>query len=257
MSHSLKTAIVTGGNGGIGKAIVKVFAEHPMRVIILGRDPGKGAQTEAEMKALGGHIVFYQVDLSRPAEIQHFYEQVISGQERIDILVNNAGISGFMGPVMETPLEELEKIFSVNMAGTFLLTQLVLRKMTAEGWGRIINISSIATRRNPANSACYNMTKAALDSFTKTLAAEVGKFGVTVNAIAPGLILTDRIKHQRLPGMAEKAGISLDEMYQRLTAGTATGKLTEEKDIAYLAAFLASDQAANITGEIIDVSGGS
>jgi NAD(P)-dependent dehydrogenase (short-subunit alcohol dehydrogenase family) len=253
----MKTAIVTGGNGGIGKAIVEALVQKNIRVLVVGRDAAKGAQTETEMKALGGEVVFVALDLSKPDEIHQFANEVLAQEGQIDILVNNAGISGFMGPIVDTPLEKLEEIFAVNITGTFLLTQLVLQKMMPSGWGRIVNISSIATRINPSNSACYNMTKAALDSFTKTLAKEVGGFGITVNAIAPGLILTDRIKKQRLPGMAEKAGVSPAEMLKRLTVGTATGKLTEERDIAFLTAFLVSDEAGNITGEIIDVAGGA
>ena len=257
MSTKIKTAIVTGGNGGIGKAIVTELIKSNIKTIIVGRNKEKGEQTETEMKALGGDVRFVQLDLSNTIEIQKFYDEVICHEESIDILVNNAGISGFMGPVMDTPLEELHKTFAVNMGGIFQLTQLVLRKMTPQNWGRIINISSIAYRRNPANSACYNLSKAALNSFTQTLSAEVGQYGITVNAVAPGLILTDRIKKQRLPGMAKKAGVSAKEMLNKLTEGTATGKLTEESDIAYLTNFLASEQAGSITGEIIDVAGGA
>ncbi len=109
---------------------------------------------------------------------------------------------------------------------------------------------------NPANSGTYNMSKAALNSFTQTLAKEIGPQGVTVNAIAPGLILTERIMQERLPGLAKKAGVTIQEMQDALTKGTSTQRLTTPEDIAAMVTFLASNEAGAITGQIINISSG-
>jgi 3-hydroxybutyrate dehydrogenase len=170
--------------------------------------------------------------------------------------VNNAGVSGFMGPVTGTPLEELTAVLRVNLEAPFQLAKLVLPEMTAKGYGRIVNISSVAARVNPPNSVTYNISKAGLNSLTASLSREVASRGVTVNALAPGLVLTDRIRNSRLPGLARETGKTPDELLAGMTAKTDTHRLTTEEELAQAVLFLCSPGAGNISGEIIEMSGG-
>jgi len=174
----------------------------------------------------------------------------------ISTRLSRAAVSGFMGPVVDTPMQEVEDVLKVNLTSIFHLSKLVLLKMIENGYGRIINISSVAPRVTPRNSATYNMSKAAVNALTKTLSREVASYGITVNAIAPGLVMTERILKSRIPGMADKSGISPEEYLQRSTEGTDTHRLTRDEDVAELVTFLASKASQNITGEIVNVAGG-
>jgi NAD(P)-dependent dehydrogenase (short-subunit alcohol dehydrogenase family) len=251
-----KVAIITGGGGGIGKAISQSMVSAGARAIIIGRDKQKAEDAIKSITKDGGVAVFYRTDLAKEQEITETVEDILAKFGKVDILVNNAAISGYMGPVVETPMEEVENALRVNLISIFHLSKLVLPKMIENHFGRIINISSVAPRRAQANSATYNISKAGVNTLTKTLSKEVAAHGITVNAIAPGLVLTERILKKRLPGMAAKAGVSEDEMLKRLTEGTDTGRLTREEDVAELVMFLASRASQNITGEIINVAGG-
>jgi NAD(P)-dependent dehydrogenase (short-subunit alcohol dehydrogenase family) len=251
-----RTAIVTGGAGGIGKAISIKLAHSGANVIIFGRDEKKGKLTVVEIKNNGGSATFFCTDLAIYEDIEKSVKQVMKDFGQVGILVNNAAISGYMGPIVETPIEEVEKVLKINLTSVFHLCKLVLPKMIENKFGRIINISSVAYRKFPPNSATYNVSKGGLNILTKSLSKEVASHGITVNAVAPGLVLTERIIQSRLPGMAKKRGITPEVMMKELTAGTDTGKLTKEEDVAELVMFLASDVSSNITGEIINVSGG-
>lgn len=253
--HS-KVAIVTGGADGIGRAISIQLSKAVDVVIILGRNVEKGIKVVEEITANGGKAEFYQTDLMTGEEIEKSMIHVSAKYEKIEILVNNAEVSGFMGPILNTPMQEVENILKINLTSIFHLTQLVLPRMIENGYGRIINISSVAPRITPPNSASYNMSKAALNAFTRTLSREIASHGITVNAIAPGLVISEQILKSRLPGMAQAAGVSTREMLRKLMNGTDTRRLTNEEDVAELVMFLASSSCQNITGEIVNIAGG-
>ncbi|MDQ1352991.1 MAG: hypothetical protein QG657_3297 [Acidobacteriota bacterium] len=251
-----KVAIVTGGASGIGRAISTRLSKAAATVIIFGRNVERGNNTVEELTADGGKAEFFRTDLISGEEIQKSMSLVLAKYLSVDILVNNAGISGFMGPVVDTPMQEVEDVLKVNLTSMFHLSKLVLPKMIENRYGRIINISSVAPRVTPPNSATYNMSKAAVNALTKTLSREVASYGITVNAIAPGMVMTERILKSRIPGMAQKSGVSPEEYLQKLTEGTDTHRLTREEDVAELVMFLASKASQNITGEIVNVAGG-
>lgn len=253
---SKRVAIVTGSTKGIGKAIAIRLAKENITVIVTGRDTEQGEAVTAQIINDGGEAYYYRVDLSNLPDVESFCQQITERFQSLDILVNNAGMSGYMGPIASTPLIQLSSVFRVNVESLFLTCQRLLPLLLKSQNGRIINISSIAYRMNPANSGTYNMSKAALNSFTQTLAKEIGPQGVTVNAIAPGLILTERIMQERLPGLAKKAGVTIQEMQDALTKGTSTQQLTTPEDIAAMVTFLASNEAGAITGQIINISSG-
>lgn len=251
-----KTALVTGGAGGIGNAISRHLASYGVHVIMLGKNKTKGQQAVEYIKKSGGNASFISVDLEDRKALQQAAAKLLKKKEIIDILINNAGISGFMGPVIETPTEKLDSVLRVNQEAPFILSKILLPGMIKQGFGRIINISSVAARVNPANSATYNMSKAALNSFTRSLSREVASKGITVNALAPGLVLTERIKTQRLPGLAKATGKTPEQILKSMTLRSDTGRLTTETEIAQSVLFLCSPAAANISGEIIEMSGG-
>ena len=251
-----RTALVTGGAGGIGREISRTLAAAGAQVVIICRDSVKAEETLKLIKEEGGSAFYYLVNLSEPADREEGLNRIISDCGTIDILVNNAGISGFMGPVAETPLEELNSLMEVNMNAPFHLAQKVIPGMTEKGFGRIINISSVASRVTPAWTTTYNMSKAALDAFTSSLSREIASGGITVNGVAPGLVLTDRILTKRVPGLAAERGVSEEDILNGMKSKSDTKQLTTGEELAGTVLFLCSDAARNISGETIEMSGG-
>lgn len=251
-----KTALVTGGAGGIGREISRTLAAAGARVIILCRDAAKAEETLALIKNENGSAAYHLIDLSDAADREAGLKKILQDSDGVDILVNNAGISGFMGPVADTPLEELDSVLEVNLNAPFHLAQMLIPGMTGKGFGRIINISSVAPRVNPAWTTTYNMSKAALNTFTASLSREIASSGITVNGVAPGLVLTERIQKKRVPGLAAERGISEEEVLNGMKSKSDTRRLTTERELAETVLFLCSDAARNISGETIEMSGG-
>jgi len=251
-----KNVLVTGGSGGIGSAICRTMAEAGAKIVIFSRNKEKADRVVDELRKEGRRADFFQTDLADSQSISFSVSRVHEQIGSIDVLINNAAISGYMGPVTTTPVEELQSVLNVNLVGAFQLARDFLPGMMKNKFGRIINISSVASRVNPANSATYNISKAGLDAMTKSLSRESASYGITVNSIAPGLILTDRIVSSRLPGLAEKSGSSEEDIVSAIASQSDTKRLTTEVEIAELVLFLCSGGAENITGEIINLSGG-
>lgn len=251
-----RTALITGGAGGIGRAISRTLAEAGARVIIVCRDSIKAEETKALIEKKNAQAEYYILNLADEQDREDGLNRILKEHGRIDILVNNAGISGHMGPVAGTPLKELQSVLDVNLAAPFHLAQKVIPSMQKQGFGRIINISSVAPRVNPAYSVTYNMSKAGLNSFTASLSREVAAHGITVNALAPGLVMTDRIKTKRLPGLAAESGKAEEEILNGMKSKSDTRELTTEVELAETVLFLCSGSAKNISGEVIEISGG-
>ena len=234
-----KVAIVTGASRGIGRAIAERLGRDGASVVVnYAGSKEKAQEVVAAIEAVGAKAIAVQADMSNPDEVRQLFEKAEAHFGKFQILVNNAG-TFLMKPAVEITLEEFDKLIAVNVRGVFLALQEAARRI--ESGGRIVNLSSNVTIASMANSSVYAASKAAVEQFTRVLAKELGDRQITVNAIAPGATETDM-----LPDMAR-------EMAQKMTP---LDRLGQPEDIADVVAFVVSEEARWITGQIIGVNGG-
>lgn len=238
-----KIAVITGGADGIGKATALRFAAEGATTIIWDMNIEKGNETVSEIVATGGNAIFMKVNTASYAEVEAATKQSVELYGKIEILINNAGITRDSSLKKMTP-EIWQQVIDVNLTGVFNCCKCVSDNMVEHGWGRIINASSVVALYGNFGQTNYVATKAGLIGMTKTLAKELGKKGITVNAVAPGFIATEMVK--KMPADVLK---SMEEKVPLKRLG-----LPEE--IAATYAFLSSDDAAYINGTVISVDGG-
>jgi 3-oxoacyl-[acyl-carrier protein] reductase len=239
-----KKALVTGGARGIGKEIVLDFLREGASVWFLDLNPSESQpEMDQAAKAGGGRAVFKKADVSAAAEVTRVVEEVAAEAGGIDVLVNNAGITRD-GLIFRMSLENWQKVLAINLTSAFLISQAVARLMIKQRSGSIINMASIVGVGGNAGQANYAASKAGLVGLGKTLARELGKFGVTVNVVAPGMVATPMTA--KLP-----AGT-----IHRAEEESVLGRIAEAADIADAVTFLCSDRARHITGTVLPVDGG-
>jgi 3-oxoacyl-[acyl-carrier protein] reductase len=243
---SSKVAIVTGASKGIGSGIATAFAAAGARVAVNYSSDKQGAERVAKaITDSGGEAIAVGADVSKSADVARLYEEVDSAFGRLDILVNNAGFFSF-GPFTEITGESFHKHYNINVLGSILMTQEAVKRFGPEG-GSIINFSSIVASHPVPGAVLYASTKGAIETLTKGLALELAPRKIRVNAIAPGTTETEgNVTAKTFEGGAGAA----------LAAKTPLGRLGRVTDIAPLAVFLASDESAWITGEVIRAAGG-
>jgi 3-oxoacyl-[acyl-carrier protein] reductase len=239
-----RTALVTGGSRGIGRAIVLELVREGVRVGFT--HLGDGAEADATVRCaqeLGGHAMAIEADVADAAAVRASVEAVLGAYGRIDILVNNAGITrdGMLWKLSEP---DWDAVLDTNLKGAFLYLREVAPLLRAQGYGRVINITSINGLRGKFGQANYVAAKAGLIGLTKTAARELGREGITVNAVAPGLIQTEMMR--QAPASVLEGAVN-ESLLKRVG---------DPEDIAWTVAFLASDRARHITGEVIKVDGG-
>ncbi|MFD1737356.1 SDR family oxidoreductase [Bacillus salitolerans] len=243
-----KTAIVTGGGRGLGEQIALGLAEAGANVVVCSRKLDACLEVSEELKKLGVNTLAIKCDITNPDDIRNVVEETVNHFGRIDVLVNNSGAS-WGAPVEEMPLEAWQKVFDVNITGTFLMSQAVGKVMLAQKSGKIINIASVAGLRGShpkfMNAIGYNSSKGAVITFTKDLAAKWGPQGIYVNAIAPGFFPTKMSK------------ILIEQGKDHLLESTPLRKFGSDTDLKGVALFLASAASDFITGEVVVVDGGS
>lgn len=239
-----KVAIVTGSGRGLGKGIAMKLAEEGAKVIIA--DMAASNDTVAEIEAIGGTASAFAVNVSKQEEVQALVKYAVDTYGTLDIMVNNAGINRD-GMLHKMPVENWQLVIDVDLTGVFYGTQEALKYMRTKGSGRIINISSGSWLGN-IGQANYAAAKAGVVGLTKTAARENARKGITCNVICPGFIETD----MTLKLKTVNDGAAWDSMMQRIPMGYA-GK---PSDVGNMVAFLASDEAAYITSEVINVGGG-
>ena len=238
-----KIAIITGGADGIGKATAIRFAQEGATVVIWDLNEEKWNETVKLIKASGGKATFAKVNTAVYAEVEAATKQVVDKFGTLDIIINNAGITRDSTIKKMTP-ETWQQVIDVNLTGVFNCCKCASEVMVEKGWGRIISASSVVALYGNFGQTNYVATKAGLIGMTKTLARELGRKGVTVNAVAPGFIATDMVK--KMPADVLK---SMEDKVPLKRLG-----LPEEIAAAYL--FLASDDASYINGTVLSVDGG-
>jgi NAD(P)-dependent dehydrogenase (short-subunit alcohol dehydrogenase family) len=237
-----RVALVTGAGGGIGAATARRFAREGALVAINDAKADGLEAVAADIRAAGAKALVVAGDVTRKADCERMVTQAVDTFGRLDILVNNAGINrDAMAAKMSE--EQWDAVLAVNLKGTFLCAQAVLPGMRERAWGRVINTSSVGSLGN-IGQANYAASKAGVIGLTKTLALEYAKYGITVNAIAPGPVMT-----------AMLAGVS-DAIKDKIVGQVPVGRIASPDEIAGVHVFLASDEAAFITGQVLFVDGG-
>jgi len=241
-----KTVLVTGGSRGIGAACVKIFAQAGADTAFNYNRKFRHAESLAEECAsFDGNVFFDECEVSDYQNVKKFFNKVLERFGKIDVLVNNAGIWKY-GAVDEMPVDDWRETMQVNLDSIFFMTQLAAKHMKERNIkGSIVNISSTAGQRGEAFHSHYAASKGAIISFTKSLAAELGPFGIRVNSAAPGWVDTD---------MSAKA---LEEEGDKVLSGIPIGFIPTAEDIAWPIVFIASDKARAVNGEVFNVNGGS
>ncbi len=250
-------AIITGATSGIGRGIALRLAADGARIMINGfGEDADIADLMAELEKLSGKKPLYSpADMSDPAQIKAMMQLAETEMGGVDILMNNAGIQ-FVSPIEDFPTDKWNQIIAINLSSAFHTTKAVIPGMKSRGWGRIINLASAHSLVASPYKSAYVAAKHGIAGLTKTVALEVAEFGVTVNAVSPGYVLTPLVEAQ-IPATAKVRGISEDEVIQTvMLANQPTRKFVEVDDVAATVAFLCSDAAKGITGSNITIDGG-
>jgi 3-oxoacyl-[acyl-carrier protein] reductase len=238
-----RTALVTGASQGIGEAIARRLAERGARVILASRSEERLAALAAELRDAGGEAVAVTLDVSQPEAVEERLKQLPEGFAEVDILVNNAGITAD-NLLARMSLDEWQRVLQTNLTGAYAVTRALVRGMMKRRWGRIISVSSVVGLMGNAGQANYAAAKAGLIGFSKSLARELASRGVTVNVVAPGFVETDM------------TGALPEATRKELEASIPLRRIGTAEEIAAACAYLASEEAAYVTGHTLNVSGG-
>jgi 3-hydroxybutyrate dehydrogenase len=249
-----RVAGVTGGSAGIGLGIAKAYLDEGAKVAIFASNREKGEAAVAGLNA-GDRCVFIAGDAMVQSDVEGFVDSTIAQFGKIDILVNNAGGAGDLQPMLNLSDETFDQTMKWNVYSTFWGTRRALAPMVENGWGRIINVSSTEGKVGKPVFTAYSTAKHAINGMTKAVAQEVGASGVTVNAICPGLVITDIVKANG-PATAEAMGMTFDEMVDMFSQESALKRPNTVEEVAAMAVLLASEAGGGITGGTLSVDGG-
>ena len=240
-----KIAVVTGGASGIGRAICLRLAREGCNIVIWDRDISAAHRVGAEVGELGRRVLAVEVDVSSFSDVERAADRVHRELGKVSILVNDAGF-GEIVAVAEMSEAQWDKMIAVHLKGTFNCTRHLVQDMIDARWGRIVSISSVAGLRGAAGFVHYSAAKAGIAGFSKALALELGSSGVTVNAIAPGLIETPILKGSALR----------DETIAAMVRHTPVGRIGAPEDIAACCAYMVAEEASFLTGQVLSPNGG-
>ncbi|AXT84424.1 beta-ketoacyl-ACP reductase [Aeromicrobium sp. A1-2] len=244
-----RTAIITGAARGIGAAVAKRLAADGFQVAIVDLDEASCAATVDAVTAAGGKALAVGADVSNEEQVAAAFERITSELGAPTVLINNAGILRD-NLLFKMSVEDWDLVMGVHLRGSFLMTKYAQKYMTEAKYGRIVNLSSTSALGN-RGQANYSAAKAGLQGFTKTLAIELGKFGITANAIAPGFIQTDMTA-----ATAERMKVPFDDFLKFSAEQIPVARVGQPEDIAHMASFLVSEGAGFVSGQVIYVAGG-
>jgi NAD(P)-dependent dehydrogenase (short-subunit alcohol dehydrogenase family) len=254
MRFADRVAVITGGANGIGRATAVMLAKEGATVVPVDVEPQGLRELESSIRAEGGFCTAFEADVVDPQAVAGLADFVMGEYRRTDILVNSVGGSTVIpdaGVSLDSmTLDEWERVLSVNLRGTFLCCHAMIPHMKRQGSGTIVNLSSIVARgMSPRTNAAYTSCKAAITAMTRKLAIELGPFGITCNATAPGVTVTKRMKEQLLDSRSESD-------VQSMVDAIPLRRFATPEDQAKVIAFLASDDAAFVSGQTLEVTGG-
>ena len=250
-----KTAIVTGGGRGIGKAISLAFASEGASVVVAGRDLSKLEESVEEIRSAKGNAMAIQTDIADEHQVKDMIARVIGEYGVIDVLVNNSGIIGPVSPIADMTLDAWNETLAVNLTGAMLCSREVLKVMIPRRSGVIVCIGSEGGRgcdgrAGRSERGAYCSSKMGMIGLAETMAVEVGRYNIRVNVISPAGVMGERIGVLR-SRKAMTMNISEEELEKKMTASYSLGRLARESEIASVAVFLASDESSAITGQVI------
>ena len=246
-----KTAIVTGGASGIGKAISTLFAEEDAKVALLDIDVASAEETVQEIEDDGGTVSFFECDVSDPDDVQATVDDVVDTFGGLDVLINNAGIA-HVGNVEETTEEDMDRIYDVNVKGVYNCLKSGVQAMKADDGGAIVNIASVVSHVGIPDRFAYSMSKGAVLTMTYSVACDYVDEGIRCNAVSPARIHTpfvDGFLEENYPGEEEK-------MFEQLSQTQPIGRMGDPEEVAKLCLFLSSEDAGFITGSAMPIDGG-
>jgi 3-oxoacyl-[acyl-carrier protein] reductase len=240
---SNRVAFVTGASRGIGRVIALALSRAGHDIVVASPEVENNEKVAEEIRAGGGQAITMNLDVSSPEAVKEVFAKTLQEKGRVDVLVNNAGITRD-GLAMRMKPADWDLVLKINLYGAFHCSQQALPGMMKNRWGRIVNIASVVGQAGSPGQANYAASKAGLIGMTKALAQEIASRGITVNAVAPGYIQTDM------------TAVLPDEVKQKILAGVPLGRMGQPEDVANAVKFLASDDAAYITGQVLAVNGG-
>jgi 3-oxoacyl-[acyl-carrier protein] reductase len=246
---SQKIAIVTGAARGIGAATARRLAADGMAVAVIDLDEGSCAGTVKEIENAGGRALAVGADVSKSDQVNAAVDRVAAELGPPAVLVNNAGIIRD-NLLFKMTDDDWDMVLGVHLRGAFLMTRATQKHMTEQKWGRIVNLSSSSALGN-RGQVNYSAAKAGMQGFTKTLAIELGRFGITANAVAPGFIVTDMTA-----ATAERVGVSFEDFQKGAAERIPVHRVGQPDDVAHVISFLVSEGAGFVSGQVIYVAGG-
>lgn len=239
-----KVSIITGAANGIGRAMAELFAAEGARVVIADLDGDRAREAAAELAASGGEAHAVPTDITQPDQVRRMVEETLDRYTRLDVLVNNAGV-GLNRPFLETTLEEWQRLIDVVLHGTFLCAQTAARAMVRQGSGTIVNVASISGQRGAQGRAAYGAAKAGVIQLTRVMAVELAPYGIRVNAVSPGPVVTD-----------QSNGTHTVATRRSYLERIPLHRYGERQEVAAATLFLASDESSFVHGHILNVDGG-